>query len=155
MPSNFLQSGVPDAHTTTRQRLTNLLDLPKLYQTIDADPAIAGAGVVHIGSDYQVTVLREFVPLCSISPKRVPLLRSLAAAGFRSGPVLLVVVATLNAMLAADYLGNHPVTMFAVFPLFQSLACLLMLNTRNHRRFVSMLRVRRRRKTRVAESFIH
>ena len=66
-----MRSGVPDAHTTTRQRLTSLLDLPKLYRTIDADPAIVGAGVVHIGSDYQVTVLREFVPLCSIKPKRV------------------------------------------------------------------------------------
>lgn len=71
MPSNFIRSGVPDAHTTTRQRLTSLLDLPELYRTIDAIPAIVGAGVVHIGSDYQVTVLREFVPLCSIRPKRV------------------------------------------------------------------------------------
>lgn len=71
MPRDFLQSGVPTAHTTTRQRLTNLLDLPTLYRTIDADPAIVGAGVVHIGSDYQVTVLREFLPLCSVRPKRV------------------------------------------------------------------------------------
>jgi hypothetical protein len=72
-----MRSGVPDAHTTTRQRLTSLLDLPKLYRTIDADPAIVGAGVVYIGSDYQVTVLREFVPLCSIKPKRV-ILREVA-----------------------------------------------------------------------------
>ena len=79
---------------------------------------------------------------------------ALTAAGFRSGPGLLVVIATLNALLSADYLGNHSVTLFAVFPLFQSLACLLMLNTRNHRRFVSMLRVRRRRKTRAAEPLI-
>ncbi|MBV4451111.1 MULTISPECIES: NAD synthetase [Pseudomonas] len=71
MPSDFLRNGVPDAHTTTRQRLTSLLNLPKLYRTIDADPALVGAGVVHIGSDYQMTVLREFVPLCSIKPKRV------------------------------------------------------------------------------------
>lgn len=71
MPSDFLRSVVPDAHTTTRQRLTSLLDLPKLYRTIDADPALVGAGVMHIGSDYQVTVLRDFVPLCSIRPKRV------------------------------------------------------------------------------------
>ncbi|OIN48615.1 NAD synthetase [Pseudomonas azotoformans] len=77
MPRDFLQSGVPQAHTTTRQRLTSLLDLPKLYRTLDADPAIVGAGVVHIGSDYQVTVLREFVPLCSIRPKRV-ILREMA-----------------------------------------------------------------------------
>ncbi|WP_256344118.1 hypothetical protein [Pseudomonas costantinii] len=81
MPSDFLRSGVPDAHTTTRQQLTSLLDLPKLYRTIDADPAIVGAGVVHVGSDYRVTVLREFVPLCSIKPKRV-ILRELA------GPVV-------------------------------------------------------------------
>lgn len=71
MPSDFLRSGMPDAHSTTRQRLMSLLDLPELYRTIDADPGIVGAGVVHIGSDYQVTVLREFVPLCSIKPKRV------------------------------------------------------------------------------------
>ncbi|RZI28065.1 NAD synthetase [Pseudomonas fluorescens] len=77
MPSDFLRSGVPDAHTTTRQRLISRLDLPKLYRTIDADPTIVGAGVVHIGSDYQVTVLREFVPLCSIKPKRV-ILREIA-----------------------------------------------------------------------------
>ncbi|ONH55172.1 hypothetical protein SAMN04490182_0208 [Pseudomonas cedrina] len=77
MPSDFPRSGVPDAHTTTLQRLTSLLDLPKLYRTIDADPALVGAGVVHIGSDYQVTVLREFVPLCSIKPKRV-ILREVA-----------------------------------------------------------------------------
>ncbi|MGH8450438.1 NAD synthetase [Pseudomonas sp.] len=92
MPSDFLRSGVPDAHTTTRQRLTSLLDLPKLYRTIDADPAIVGAGVVHVGSDYRVTVLREFVPLCSIEPKRV-ILREL------TGPV---VTADQYAELAAS-----------------------------------------------------
>lgn len=80
---------------------------------------------------------------------------ALVAAGFRLGPPLLVCVAVLNALLSADYLGNHPVTMFAVFPLFQSLACLVMLQTRNHRRFVSMLRVKRRRKTRAAGSLSH
>ncbi|WP_431699947.1 NAD synthetase [Pseudomonas sp. BR20] len=53
------------------------MDLPELYRTIDADPGIVGAGVVLIGSDYQVTVLREFVPLCSIKPKRV-ILREVA-----------------------------------------------------------------------------
>ncbi|WP_239695281.1 hypothetical protein [Pseudomonas sp. 25 R 14] len=58
MLKDFLSSGVPNAHITTRQRLTSLLDLPRLYRTIDADPAIVGAGVVHISSDYRVTVLR-------------------------------------------------------------------------------------------------
>ncbi len=74
---------------------------------------------------------------------------ALVAAGFRPGSSLLVCVAAFNTLLSADYLGNHPVTMFALFPLFQSLACLLILNTRNHRRFVSMLRVKRRRKIRA------
>ncbi|MBJ2284358.1 hypothetical protein JFT66_09365 [Pseudomonas sp. MF6755] len=74
---------------------------------------------------------------------------ALVAAGYRSGPPLLVGVSALNALLSAGYLGNNPVTMFAVFPLFQSLFCLLILNTRNHRRFVGMLRVKRRRKIRA------
>jgi len=74
---------------------------------------------------------------------------ALVMRGFRSGPPALVSVAILNALLAAEYLGNHPVTLFALFPLFQSLFCLLILNTRNHRRYVSMLRVKRRRKIRA------
>lgn len=77
MPSVVLRSGVPDAHTTTRQRLTSQLDLPRIYRTIDADPTTVGAGLVHIGSDYQVTVLREFLPLCGVKPKRV-ILREVA-----------------------------------------------------------------------------
>ncbi|WP_330209162.1 hypothetical protein [Pseudomonas sp. AM4(2022)] len=71
------------------------------------------------------------------------------AVGFRSGASLLVGIAALNALLSAGYLGNNPVTMFAVFALVQSLLGLLILNTRNHRRFVSMLRVKRRRKVRA------
>ncbi|TWR54628.1 hypothetical protein FIV35_13940 [Pseudomonas rhodesiae] len=74
---------------------------------------------------------------------------ALVMRGVRSGPPALVSVAILNALLAAEYLGNHPVTLFALFPLFQSLFCLLILNTRNHRRYVSMLRVKRRRKIRA------
>lgn len=74
---------------------------------------------------------------------------ALVAAGLRSGPPLLMGVATLNALLSTGYLGNHPISLFAVLPLFQSLVCLLMLNTRNYRRYVSMLRVKRRRKVRA------
>jgi len=73
----------------------------------------------------------------------------LVVRGLRSGPPLLVCTAALNALLAADYLGSHPVSMFALFPVFQSLVCLLMLNTRNHRRYVSIMRVRRRREVRA------
>ncbi|MDL2187952.1 hypothetical protein P5706_27595 [Pseudomonas sp. ChxA] len=71
---------------------------------------------------------------------------TLVAAGSRFGFALLVGVASLNALLAADYLGNHRVTMFAVFPLLQSLLGLFLLHTKNHRRYVSILRVKRRRK---------
>lgn len=74
---------------------------------------------------------------------------TLVATGLRAGPALLVGAAALNALLAADYLGNHRVTLFALCPLFQSLFCLLLLTTKNHRRFVGMLRVRRRRKVRA------
>lgn len=74
---------------------------------------------------------------------------ALAAVGFRFGSALLVGVASLNAVLAADYLGNHRVTMFAVFPLLQSLFGLFLLHTKNHRRYISILRVKRRRKLRT------
>lgn len=74
---------------------------------------------------------------------------ALLVAGFRSGPAVLVGVAALNALLATSYLVSHPVTLFALFPLFQSLICLIMLNTKNHRRYTSMLRVKRRRKIRA------
>src|SRR5690606_36664263 len=42
-----------------------------LFAAIDADPGIAGAGVVYIDSDFNVVVLREFKPICSIQPKKV------------------------------------------------------------------------------------
>ncbi|MDR9877053.1 hypothetical protein RJC98_17865 [Pseudomonas allii] len=77
---------------------------------------------------------------------------ALVARGLRSGPPLLVCTAALNALLAADYLRSHLVSMLALFPLFQSLVCLLLLNTRNHRRYVSILRVRRRREVRANAS---
>jgi hypothetical protein len=290
MPSDFLRSGVPDAHTATRQRLTSLLDLPKLYRTIDADPAIVGAGVVHIGSDYRVAVLREFVPLCSIKPKRVilrevagPLVTAaeyaqLAASspsesqlwkeaagmalscggavigfeaarlvetstmyssrcmksstimtysidpfreyriwrryayrflpsfdgglllglnnittnmalslpyyaeifqmptelafgigmalcvifnvgqimlceGFRYAPRILVPITIVNILLAIGYLSSHPLTLISVFLLFTALLYILVLNSKNHRRYTSMLRVKRRRKIRANAAF--
>ena len=106
------------------------------------------ARINHLPSEYAVVASLVLLLAMCIG-------LALVAAGFRLGPPLLVCVTVLNAMLSADYLGNHPVTMFAVLPLFQSLACLVMLQTRNHRRFVSMLRVKRRRKIRASESLIH
>lgn len=54
-----------------RQRVQGLIDQQKLFKAIDADPGIVGAGVVYIDADYNIVVLREFQPICSIKPKRI------------------------------------------------------------------------------------
>jgi len=73
MISELLKSGVPSAHNNARQRVEGKVDLPRLFRAIDADPAIAGAGVVYIESDFTVVTLREFRVICSILPKKVVL----------------------------------------------------------------------------------
>jgi hypothetical protein len=47
------------------------MDLKQLFRVIDADPAIVGARVVYIDSDFNVVTLREFQPICSVTVKRV------------------------------------------------------------------------------------
>lgn len=54
-----------------RQRIESLINLPRLFAAVDADPAIVGAGVVYIDADFNVVTLREFQPICSIAPKRL------------------------------------------------------------------------------------
>lgn len=54
-----------------RQRIESLINLPRLFAAIDADPAIVGAGVVYIDADFNVVTLREYQPICSIAPKRL------------------------------------------------------------------------------------
>lgn len=54
-----------------RKRIESQINLPRLFAAIDADPGIAGAGVVYIDSEYNVVTLREFKPICSIAPKRI------------------------------------------------------------------------------------
>ncbi|WP_178126095.1 NAD synthetase [Pseudomonas sp. Fl5BN2] len=54
-----------------RQRIESEIDLPRLFAAIDSDPAIVGAGVVYIDADFNVVTLREFKPICSITPKRL------------------------------------------------------------------------------------
>ncbi|SEK73942.1 hypothetical protein SAMN05216604_10638 [Pseudomonas agarici] len=46
MISELLKSGVPSAHRNTRQRVESQMNVRRLFQVIDADPAIVGAGVV-------------------------------------------------------------------------------------------------------------
>lgn len=54
-----------------RQRIESLINLPRLFAAIDADPGVVGAGVVYIDADFNVVTLREFKPICSIAPKRL------------------------------------------------------------------------------------
>lgn len=71
MSSLSLRDGFSVARSQARDRIENAVDLKKLFRVIDADPAIVGAGVVFIDSDFNVVTLREFQPICSVAVKRV------------------------------------------------------------------------------------
>lgn len=75
--------------------------------------------------------------------------------GFRHAPRILILVAIANLLLSVAYLGNHSPTLLNLSALFTSLLYILILNSKNHRRYTSMLRVKRRRKIRASESLIH
>jgi len=66
-----LRDGFSVARSQARDRIENSIDVRKLFRVIDADPAIVGAGVVFIDSDFNVVTLREFQPICSVAVKRV------------------------------------------------------------------------------------
>ncbi len=78
MATSVLKDGFPKAHLTTRERVESSIDLRRLFAVIDADPAIAGAGVVYLDSHLWPVTLREFQPICSVLPKRV-ILREMPA----------------------------------------------------------------------------
>nr|WP_314491535.1 NAD synthetase [uncultured Pseudomonas sp.] len=61
----------PYSRFGARQRIESLINMPKLFAAIDADPGIVGAGVVYIDAEFNIVTLREFRPICSIRPKRV------------------------------------------------------------------------------------
>ncbi|ROL75631.1 NAD synthetase [Pseudomonas vranovensis] len=65
--------GASPSQYFARQRIESLVNVPRLFAAIDADPGIVGAGVVYIDADYNVMTLREFRPICSVLPKRVVL----------------------------------------------------------------------------------
>ncbi|WP_017475567.1 hypothetical protein [Pseudomonas sp. PAMC 26793] len=73
MTSSVLKDGFPAAHRTTRERIEGSIDLGRLFAAIDADPAIAGAGVVYLDDQLWPVTLREFQPICSVLPKRLVL----------------------------------------------------------------------------------
>ncbi|MDR0212064.1 MAG: NAD synthetase [Pseudomonas putida] len=52
-----------------RMRVEQLIDLPRLFAVIDADPALIGAGVVYIDAQYNIVNLRRFQAVCSVVPK--------------------------------------------------------------------------------------
>ncbi|MGE8391762.1 MAG: NAD synthetase [Pseudomonas sp.] len=65
--------GASPSQYFARQRIESLVNVPRLFAAIDADPGIVGAGVVYIDADYNVVTLREFRPICSVLTKRVVL----------------------------------------------------------------------------------
>lgn len=71
MNSGFSLFEAMPSHRLARQQLESRLNLPRLFAAIDADPNIVGAGVVYIDKDFNVIVLREFQPICSIRPKKL------------------------------------------------------------------------------------
>ena len=73
--------------------------------------------------------------------------------GFRYAPRILVPITIVNILLAIGYLSSHPLTLISVFLLFTALLYILVLNSKNHRRYTSMLRVKRRRKIRANAAF--
>lgn len=63
--------GVRPSTYLARMRVEQLIDLPRLFAVIDADPALIGAGVVYIDAQYNIVNLRRFQAVCSVVPKRV------------------------------------------------------------------------------------
>lgn len=68
-----LRDGFSVARMSARQRVESSIDLHRLFRVIDSDPAIVGAGVVYIDSDFNVLALRDFQAICSVVPKTVVL----------------------------------------------------------------------------------
>lgn len=61
MSSIQLRDGFSVARSNARDRIESAIDLKQLFRAIDADPAIVGAGVVYIDSDFNVVTLREIL----------------------------------------------------------------------------------------------
>lgn len=69
--------------------------------------------------------------------------------GSRHAPRILIPVVIVNLLLATAYLGSHRPTLFNLIPLFSALLYIWVLNSKNHRRYTSMLRVKRRQRIRA------
>lgn len=70
-PSLGLQESFTSRHL--RDRLHASIDLPRLYSTIDNDPELTGAAVAYIDRSMNITILREFTPVCRHRPIKVVL----------------------------------------------------------------------------------
>jgi hypothetical protein len=73
--------------------------------------------------------------------------------GVRYAPGILVFVAATNILLTIGYSASAPMTLLSLTPVFTSLIYILAINSKNHRRYTSMLQVRRRRKIRAHTPF--
>lgn len=69
--------------------------------------------------------------------------------GSRHAFRVLVPVIIANILLSIAYLQSNPVTLLNLLPLLSALLYVLVLNSKKHRRYASILRVKRRRKARA------
>ncbi len=70
MASSVFKGGFPSAHRTPRERVESSMDLRRLFAAIDADPAIAGAGVVYLDSQLCGDVARVSADLQRVAQAR-------------------------------------------------------------------------------------
>ncbi len=64
----------PYFQTRLKRRLEAQIDLSKLFNAIDSDFDLIGAGVVYIDAKGTLVTLREFEPICQIKPVKVVLI---------------------------------------------------------------------------------
>ena len=67
----FIQE--PLFQSRLHSKLAYQLDQKALFDAIDADPALVGAGVVYVDSRYTIVELRPFKPICSVKPIKIVL----------------------------------------------------------------------------------
>ncbi|QZP22245.1 hypothetical protein [Pseudomonas sp. DR208] len=100
------------------------------------------AALYHLSTEYS---FGTGVALCLIFYVGQAMLWEGSRHAFR----VLVTVIIANILLSIAYLGSHAVTLLNLLPLFSALLYILVLNSKKHRRFTSILRVKRRREVRA------
>ncbi|MCD7039158.1 hypothetical protein LRQ11_17800 [Pseudomonas sp. MAFF 311095] len=104
------------------------------------------AKVYHFSTEY---TFGTGVALCLIFYTGQTMLWDGSRHAFR----VLIPLTIANILLAIAYLSSHAVTLLNVLPLFSALLYILVINSKNHRRYTSILQVKRRRKARAKTLF--